>query len=146
MYADLLITNAHAITMNPAQPQAESVAIIGDQIIGVGSNTDLAALRGPHTQLINADGRTLMPGIIDSHFHLLWGSVQLDDMLFDGVGSYAEMTAIVHTYAAVHPDKPWLVGHGLAYNLLPGHAALTRQHLDTIIADRPLIHSVARGM
>ncbi len=139
MYADLLIINAHALTMDPAQPQAESVAIIGDRIIGVGSNIDLAALRGPHTQLINAGGRTLMPGIIDSHFHLLWGSVQLDDMLFDGVSSYAEMMAIVHAYAAAHPDKPWLVGHGLPYNLLPGHAALTRQHLDMIIADRPLI-------
>src|SRR5262245_10022816 len=137
--ADLLILNARAITLDPAQPQAEALAVSGDRIAFVGSAADAVGLRGPRTRVIDAAGRTLIPGIIDSHYHLLWGALKLDDIRFEGVGSYAEMTTVVHAYAAAHPDKPWLVGYGLGYDMLPGHAALTRQHLDAIIADRPLI-------
>jgi predicted amidohydrolase YtcJ len=137
--ADLIITNARAITLDPAQPRAESVAVIDRRIAVVGSNTDALGLRGPHTRLIDAASRSLLPGLIDSHYHLLWGSKNLDDIRFEGVGSYAEMTTVVRAYATIHSEKPWLAGFGLAYNMLPDHSALTRQHLDAIIADRPLI-------
>ena len=139
MYADLVITNARALTMDPAQPHAAEVALCADRIVFVGASAGSTAMRGPHTRVIDAQGWTLLPGIIDSHYHLWWGSAQLDDMLFGGVSSSAEMTDVVRVYAAANPDKPWLVGHGLAYNVLPGNASLTRQHLDAIIADRPLI-------
>jgi predicted amidohydrolase YtcJ len=137
--ADLIIVNARAITLDPAQPHAEAVAVNGGRIAFVGSSAEAAGLRGPRSRVIDAAGRTLMPGIIDSHYHLLWGSLKLDDIRFEGVGSYAEMTDVVREYAAAHPDKPWLVGYGLGYNMLPDQIMLTRQHLDAIVPDRPLI-------
>jgi predicted amidohydrolase YtcJ len=137
--ADLIIINARALTLDPARPQAQALAVVGRRIAFVGSDAEVAGLRGPRTRVVDAAGRTLMPGIIDSHYHLLWGSLKLDDIHFEGVGSYAEMTDVVHQYAAAHPDRPWLVGCGLAYTMLPNQAMLTRQHLDAIVADRPLI-------
>jgi predicted amidohydrolase YtcJ len=88
--------------------------------------------------VVDAAGRSLLPGLIDSHYHLLWGSIKLDDIRFEGVGSYAEAAGAVRAYAAAQPDKPWLVGYGLPYNVLPA-PALTRQHLDAVVADRPLV-------
>ncbi|HEX5692399.1 MAG TPA: amidohydrolase family protein, partial [Roseiflexaceae bacterium] len=117
--ADLIITNARAITLDPQQPQAEAVAVAGRRIAFVGSNAEALRWRGPHTRLVDAAGRTLLPGIIDSHYHLLWGSIKLDDIRFEGVGSYVEMTSTVQAYAAAHPDKPWLIGYGLNYGMLP---------------------------
>jgi predicted amidohydrolase YtcJ len=137
--ADLIITNARAITLDPQRPQAEALAVSGRRIAFVGSAAEAAGLHGPRTRVIDARGRTLLPGIIDSHYHLLWGALKLDDIRFEGVGSYVEMTTVVREYAAAHPNKPWLIGYGLGYAMLPDQAALTRQHLDAIVADRPLV-------
>lgn len=137
--ADLIITGARAITLDPAQPQAAAVAVAGGRIAYVGGDAEALALRGPRTRLIEAGGRTLIPGLIDSHYHLLWGSLKLDDMRFDSTETYAELTESVRAFAAAHPARPWLVGYGLGYGTLPGQAPLTRQHLDAIVADRPLV-------
>src|SRR5262245_14917066 len=125
--ADLMIINARAITLDLAQPQAEAVAVTGRQIAFGGSTADAAGLPGPRTRVIDAAGRTLLPGIIDSHYHLLWGALKLDDIRFEGVDSYGEMTTVVREYAAAHPDKPWLIGYGLGYGMLHNHTSLTRQ-------------------
>jgi len=137
--AELIITNARALTLDPTQPRAAAVAVSSGRIMFVGSADDAESLRGPRTRLIDAAGRTLMPGIIDSHFHLRMGALKLDDIRLDGVASYAALTLVVREYAAAQPQKSWLVGYGLGYTLLPDNATLTRQHLDAIIANRPLI-------
>jgi hypothetical protein len=136
--ADLLITHAHAFTADPTQPRAEAVAVVGSRIAFVGSNADAAHWRGPHTRVINAEGKTLMPGFIDSHFHLLHGSLDLGDIQLAGLADLAAATKAVRKFAHQHPQQEWLMGYGLKYNLAPGEP-LTRHHLDAIIANRPLI-------
>jgi predicted amidohydrolase YtcJ len=78
--ADLLITNAQVLTQDRACPRAAAVAVRGEQIVFVGSAAAAAHWRRPHTRVIDAGGRTLLPGLIDSHFHLLWGSLKLDNI------------------------------------------------------------------
>jgi predicted amidohydrolase YtcJ len=136
--ADLIITHARALTLDPAQPHAEAVTVAGTRIAFVGSSRDAEALRGSNTRVIDAAGRTLVPGIIDSHYHLQMGSLKLDDIRLEAARSYDEMIDAIRAYAATHPDKPWLAGYGLSYHILPGQV-LTRQDLDAIVADRPLI-------
>lgn len=136
--ADILITNANVITMDRACPRAEAVALRGKRIAFVGSNIDAAAWRGPQTRVIDAQGYTLLPGLIDSHYHLLWGSLNLDGMQFNGVADFAAMREIVVEYAAANPERAWLVGYQLSYTLLPTPERLTRHHLDELVADRPL--------
>lgn len=136
--SDILITNASAITMDRARPRAEAVALHQGRISFVGSNADAAAWRGPKTRVIDAQGYTLLPGLIDSHYHLLWGSLNLDGMQFPEAKSYTEFGRQVREYAAAHPDRPWLTGYQLSYTLVPAPERLTRHHLDALVADRPL--------
>jgi predicted amidohydrolase YtcJ len=80
-----------------------------------------------------------LPGFIDSHYHLLSGSLQLGNAQLKGVDSYEEMAEILKTFAAERPTEPGLRGRGLRYNLGPNQQSLTRHHLDAIEADRPLL-------
>ncbi len=138
--ADLIITNAHIFTANPAQPAAQAIALQGERIVFVGSSADARAYgwQGPATRVIDAGGRTVMPGIIDTHFHMLYGALNLDGMQLEPAASYADLSRIVRAYAAGHPDDTWLPGTGLRYNLGPGGAPLDRHHLDALVAERPI--------
>ncbi|NJC96462.1 MAG: amidohydrolase family protein [Anaerolineae bacterium] len=75
--SNILITNARVFTAGKDGPDAEAIAIEGNRIALVGSNADAESLRGPDTRVIDAQGRTVMPGFIDSHFHLLNGAKEL---------------------------------------------------------------------
>lgn len=136
--ADILITHARVFTADSANPDAQAVAVVGARIAFVGSNSDAAHWRGPQTRVIHAEGKTLMPGFIDSHFHLLGGSLDLGDLQLTGLADWPAVTAAAQTFAQQHPQQEWLAGYGLKYNLLPGQP-LTRQHLDAISLHRPLI-------
>ena len=98
MNPDLIITRAHVFTADPAAPRAEAVAVGGSRIMFVGSAAEAESLRGPRTRLIDAKGRSLLPGLIDSHFHLLWGSVGLADAQLGAVRTLDDLTAAVRKY------------------------------------------------
>lgn len=136
--ADLIVTNARALTQNPAGPTAEAVAVTGSRIRFVGDEADVLALRGPDTVMVDAGGKTLLPGIIDSHFHLLWGSLRLEDLQLEGVQSAVNLRTTILNYRAEHPDRPLLRGQGLSYDVLPDRR-LHRTDLDAIVADVPLV-------
>jgi len=68
--ADLILHNAKVLTVDNSFSVAEAVAVRGNQIAGVGSNADVLALRGPDTQVIDLKGRTVVPGLIDTHRHM----------------------------------------------------------------------------
>ena len=67
----LIFHGGRVITMEPDQPQAEAIAVRGDEIVAVGGSDRLLALAGPSTQVIDLQGRALLPGFIDAHNHLL---------------------------------------------------------------------------
>jgi predicted amidohydrolase YtcJ len=136
--ADILITNARVFTAHPAQPYAEAVAIRGNRITFVGSKAESNVWLGPDTQCIDGQMCTLMPGFNDSHFHLLLGSLKLDDIQLDEVSSMTDLTLVIDQYASGHPNREWLVGQGLRYAPLSNHT-LTRHQLDLIVSNRPLI-------
>lgn len=74
--ADIIIVNANVFTANDAHPHAEAIAIKGDRILAVGTNQEITSLAGPETKKIDAAGRLVIPGILDTHIHyMLMGSV-----------------------------------------------------------------------
>ena len=137
--ADILITNASVLTMDRARPRAEAVAIQGDRIVFVGSSEDANAWRRPYTRVIDGAGRTLLPGLIDSHFHLLWGSLKLDNIDCEGLTTYEELTDTVRAYAHANPERSVLMGNGMSYTFGPNNSIPNRHDLDAILADRPLV-------
>jgi predicted amidohydrolase YtcJ len=137
-HADFIFKNAHVFTADPAHPSADSVAVLDNRIVFVGSRTDAQQFAGPGTRSVDAGGGTLMPGFIDCHFHMLYGALNLDGMQLEPATNYEELSGILLKFAAEHPDDPWLAGTGLRYNVGPGHTSLNRHHLDALVADRPI--------
>lgn len=138
-FADLLITNAAVYTVDDTNPHAEVVAVRGNKIVYVGDDAGVEAWRGPGTRVIEGHGRSLLPGFIDSHFHLMHGAVALGDIQLHDVRTLAELETAVRTFAQDNPDLPWLRGQGLRYSIPAPDEPLTRQHLDAIEPQRPLV-------
>src|SRR5882724_10161317 len=68
--ADLVFKNGNIYTVNELQPRAEAIAIKGDRIIFVGSNSDAQKYAGKNTRVVDLHGNTVVPGLTDSHHHL----------------------------------------------------------------------------
>ncbi len=68
-----LLVNGKILTMDTGGTTAEALAIRGDRIVAVGSNADIRKLAGPATDIVDAGGRTIIPGLIDSHLHAIRG-------------------------------------------------------------------------
>ena len=136
--ADLIITNARLLTMNKAAMRAESLAITGNRILAVGSNAEMKALKGSNTRVIDAQLNTVMPGIVESHIHLFGGAVELDSLMINTIKGFPAVSAAIHEYARANPKDRIIIVNGAAPVSLGDNTAITRQILDTIIADRPL--------
>lgn len=70
---DLIVTNGAVLTMDPARPEAEAVAVADGRITAVGSRAEIERLAGPRTDMIDAGGGTVLPGFVESHLHLVLG-------------------------------------------------------------------------
>ena len=143
--ADILFINAAVYTADPVNARAEAVAVRGDRILFVGRTTDAVALRGPRTEVVDAGGRSLLPGLIDSHFHLLWGSLKLDKLRLEEANTLSEILDAVRAYAAANPQRGWIEGVQLKYSAIPDATRLDRWALDAIVPDRPVYLSAFDG-
>lgn len=131
--ADIIISNAHVFTSDPTRPRAEAVAVRGDRILFVGSNPEVQAWRSAGTREIDGQGKTLLAGFIDSHFHLLWGSIWLGNAQLREIKDRPKLEQVLLAYASENRTTPWVVGRGIQYNIVS-----TRQELDAILPDRPV--------
>jgi predicted amidohydrolase YtcJ len=108
---DLLLLNAHVVTMNPKQPIAEAVAIQGERIVWVGSNAD-ARKRFEAERTIDLHGTTVLPGIIDAHTHLLALGQSLLKLNLKEVATAQEAVERVKKKADATPAGEWIQGWG----------------------------------
>lgn len=137
MSPDIVILNGRLMTFDDARPRAEGLAISGDTIVSVGSEADMRALAGPGTRCIDAGGKTVLPGFIDSHVHLFGGSVELDSLNLHGVCGRSRLSDAIRAYARSRPDDYLLYAAGAEYDALGTGQGVTRRDLDSIIDDRP---------
>jgi predicted amidohydrolase YtcJ len=135
--ADLLIQNGHVYAADGGA-SADAIAIRGNRIAAVGSSADLGRYRGPATQVIDAGGRSVVPGFNDAHAHMLSGGLDIDNVDLQGARSLDEVQARIRTFAAAHPDRSWVRGRGWGYEAFPGSVPV-RQQLDAVVADRPAL-------
>src|SRR5262245_2462612 len=88
--ADVIISNGKIITVDERFTIAQAVAVRGDRIVAVGSDAEIAKLAGPATRRIDLRGRSVIPGLIDNHMHLLRaGTTWQWEVRWDGVGTRA---------------------------------------------------------
>lgn len=134
--ADLILTGARVLTMDPARPRAEAVALASGRILAVGDAAGIAALAGPDTRVIDAGGRTLLPGFFEGHVHLGLGGADLTHLHIGRLHGAEAVGAAFRAFAAANPDAPLLMAAEAHYGVL-GHPA-SRHDLDAMIADRPI--------
>jgi len=135
---ELCFTHARVFTSNPDQPSAEALAVSGNQIIAVGSNAEILALKRSDTRLIDAQGCSLLPGFIDCHVHLFIGSAELDNVFLDGMLTLDDLRIKLEKHVKAQPEIEWVCGSHMKYSILPSDEPLTRHHLDAILPDRPI--------
>src|SRR3954469_17291069 len=73
--ADVVVVNGDVRTMDPAQPLATAFAVRDGRIVSVGADEDVRKNAGPQTQIVDAQGHTVLPGLIDSHIHAAEGAL-----------------------------------------------------------------------
>ena len=135
MSSDLILTNARVLTMDAANPRATAVALSGDRIAAVGG-AEVATLAGPATRVIDCGGRTVLPGFVESHLHLVLGGAELAQLQIGGLMGFDALKAAFAGYAARRPDAPLLMAQGAGYDILG--APVTRHDMDRVMADRPI--------
>lgn len=137
--ADLIVHNGRVLLMDRHLRTAEAVAIRDGVVIGVGRERDVTRLAGRGTEILDAGGGTVLPGINDSHLHL--GSFGLDMPPFTidvDTATLEELTAVVAAAASAAPSADsWLRGRGWNANRLP--RAPRRTDLDAVSGSHPVI-------
>ena len=120
------------------------MAATGDRIVYVGDARGAERFRGPATQVVELNGRLVLPAFQDSHVHLVTGGVELGQCDLNDAASPEEVFQRVRDYAAAHPGEPWIVGGGWALPLFP-QANPRKEDLDRLVPDRPVCLSSADG-
>src|SRR5262245_6929143 len=93
MSADIIVVNGRFLTVDAAFSTADAVAIRDGKFIAVGSETEIRRLAGTATQVLDAEGRTVVPGLIDTHAHVEAAGLLNYTVSFDGVGSVSDALA-----------------------------------------------------
>src|SRR5438105_5350738 len=108
--ADLLIVNARVWTGDKNHPTAQAVAVLGDRIVAVGSNSDINAWRAPKSRLIDAEGKLLLPGFNDAHVHFVSGGLQLDNVQLNDAKTPEEFALRIGEQAKKTSKGQWIQG------------------------------------
>jgi hypothetical protein len=138
--ADLILFNAAIFTNNPAQAEASALAVKDGRIYSVGPDTDILALKGPQTRTIDANGRRLIPGIIDAHTHVLNESGFNYNVRWDGVPTLRRALEMLREQAKRTPDGQWVkvIGGWSPYQFEENRFP-TMDELRRAVPNRPLI-------
>lgn len=107
--ADIIVVNGKVTTMNEAMPEAEAVAITGNRISDLGSNRDMLKKKGKHTRVIDAGGRRVIPGLFDSHLHVIRaGRFYNAELRWDAVPTLAYALQLLREQAERTPEGQWV--------------------------------------
>jgi hypothetical protein len=140
---DTLLIHGHIYTGNPQAPWASALSVSGTRIEAVGTDEAVLALRGSRAQVIDLHGQTVIPGIVDSHTHMLYGAYALHGMNLSTPETSITpekpdvLVERLKAYAAAHPHDAVLFGRAdfsTAPPMAPSHALL-----DRAVANRPVV-------
>ena len=107
--ADLIVINGKIATLAQGKPYAQAVAVRDGLFTAVGDNKEVMQQRGPQTQVIDANNRTIIPGLNDSHTHVIRGGLNYNmELRWDGVPSLSLALAMLKEQAQRTPPPQWV--------------------------------------
>jgi predicted amidohydrolase YtcJ len=105
----LILTNGRITTLDRKNPEAEAVAIANGSVLDVGRAADIMPLAGPGTKVIDLKGRRVIPGLNDSHTHLIRGGLNFNmELRWEGVPSLADALRLLRLQADRTPAPQWV--------------------------------------
>jgi predicted amidohydrolase YtcJ len=144
--ADRIIRGGSIVTVNPAQPVAEAVAIAGGSIVAVGSEADVMKHKGEATEVIDLGGSTLVPGFVDGHSHF-FSLLDVQTQALCASPPAGRCTTVADVIAALKDVQErrklgagrFVMGFGYDPELLAEKRPPTKQELDAAFPDNPVI-------
>ncbi len=131
---DRILLNGLIWTGDSARPAATAIALRGDSIVAVGFDADIEALAGAATRVENLEGRRVVPGFHDAHWHL--PTRRTADLT--GAPNVDSLVSRLRAFAATLPDSAWITGRGWTPDMFPANTA-TSAALDLAFPDRPVL-------
>ena len=135
-----LIKNATVHTLDDENDHAEAIGITGTRISNIGRTDELTEYTSDKTRVIDGQGLTVIPGLIDSHTHFL--DMGVKKFLYLNLGeasSKDELLDLVESYAKDNPDRTWVLGNNWDESNWTGDQTFpTKGELDKVVSDRPL--------
>ena len=144
-HADIIIRNANIITIDPDRPRAQALAIRHGRFIAVGDNSDVAALAGPETKVLDLTGKTVLPGFIDAPIHVLSSGIRHVMAADCSLPSISGIKDVMRQQAAQSKPGEWVQGFKFDDTKTEEDRFLTRQDLDEISTEQPILVSHRAG-
>src|SRR5271154_351180 len=148
--ADLILHRGLFTTLVRTQPTATAVAIRDGRFLAVGADSEVMALAGPKTEVVDLKGRRVLPGLIDNHLHIIRGGLNFNmELRWDGVRSLADAMSMLKRRVAITPPPQWVrvVGGFTAHQFVEKRLP-TLQEINAIAPDTPvfLLHLYDRAL
>lgn len=136
---DLIVHNAKIVTVDSRFSTARAMAVRAGRITATGTDAAILRTKGPSTRLLDAKGRTVLPGLMDSHVHATAASMYEFDHEIPAMETIADVLAYYRRRAAVVPKGQWLRLTQVFITRLREQRYPTRQELDAVAPDHPVI-------
>jgi predicted amidohydrolase YtcJ len=149
--ADMVLRNGKVVTMDSTTPAGQAIAISGDTIVAVGSDSAIQRYVGPHTKVIDLEGHLAIPGFNESHGHFTGLGQSLTELRLMGVPSWQQIATMVGDAAKTAKPGAWIQGSGWhqeKWNVSPGRVVEGFQTNDLInqaAPNNPVVLTHASG-
>ena len=136
---DLILTRGRITTMDAERPEVEALAIRGDQIIAVGSSEVIESLADDHTVIRDLAGRRAIPGINDTHNHVISMGRVLNDVQLYAARSISDIQEAIAAAVDAAPPGAWIFGRGWDESLLRDGRFPNRHDIDEVAPNNPVV-------
>ncbi|MEJ7622839.1 MAG: amidohydrolase [Pyrinomonadaceae bacterium] len=137
--ADLVVVNANIRTMDAKRTVARSMAVVGRKIRAMGSEAEVKLWIGPKTKIIDAGGRTVIPGFNDAHVHFMETGSQLSSVDLRSAQTPEEFVRRIKDFAAKLPKGRWILGGKWDHENWTPNNLPTAAMIDAVTPDNPVM-------
>lgn len=142
---DIVLKNGNVYTVNPKQPNAQAVAIKGDRIVFVGTTAAARRFEGKSTRVIDLQGKTVLPGLTDSHYHLIGVGQREMTLNLEGMTTLEAFLSAVQRRVSQAKPGEWMTGRGWIETFWKPPVFPTRHDLDKVAPNNPVLLTRADG-
>lgn len=147
---EVILCNGRITTLDRSRPVAAAVAVKDGRFVAVGDDSEIMALAGPDTRIIDLKGRSALPGLFDNHTHVVRGGLSYNlELRWDGVRSLADAMEMLKRQVAVTPAPQWVrVVGGFSEHQFIEKRLPTLEEINAIAPDTPvfLLHLYDRAL